>query len=228
MIILTLLDKEKALTDLKPPPPPKPSVSDDFYVVVEKMPELIGGLASLQKEIKYPQMARNAGIEGRVIIQFIVNEQGQVENPQIIRGIGGGCDEEALRAVKLAQFKPGKQRGEPVRVQYSLPIVFKLSESGSIQKKSSYSYVESPKVDGKKFVINNISHDKPGVLSGTLTDANTGGPLAGANIVVQGTTIGASSGPNGEFLIQNIPPGKRELVISYIGYESAVLHIDIE
>lgn len=228
VIILTLLDKEKALTDLRSPSPPKPAVSDDFYVVVEQMPEMIGGLASLQKEIKYPQMARNAGIEGRVIIQFIVNEQGQVENPQIIRGIGGGCDEEALRAVKLAQFKPGKQRGEPVRVQYSLPIVFKLPESGSIQKESSYSYVESPKVDGKKFVINNISNDKPGVLSGTLTDANTAGPLAGANIVVQGTTIGASSGPDGEFLIQNIPPGKRELVISYIGYESAVLHIDIE
>ncbi len=71
-------------------------------------------------------MARKAGIEGRVIIQFIVNEQGSVEDPRVVRGIGGGCDEEALRAVRQAKFKPGRQRGQPVRVQYSLPIVFKL------------------------------------------------------------------------------------------------------
>ena len=71
-------------------------------------------------------MARKAGIEGRVIVQFIVNEEGKVENPRVIRGIGGGCDEEALRAASNALFKPGRQRGEPVRVQYSLPVIFKL------------------------------------------------------------------------------------------------------
>jgi protein TonB len=90
------------------------------------MPKLKGGLASLQKKINYPDMARKAGIEGRVIIQFIVNEQGKVENPRVIRGIGGGADKEALRVVKQAEFEPGRQRGNPVRVQYSLPITFKL------------------------------------------------------------------------------------------------------
>ncbi|MDX1639715.1 MAG: energy transducer TonB [Balneolaceae bacterium] len=112
--------------DMPPPPDEKEDDDEDFFVVVENMPELIGGLASLQKQVRYPEMARKAGIEGRVIIQFIVNESGHVEDPRVVRGIGGGCDEEALRAVKEAQFKPGRQRGKPVRVQYSLPIVFKL------------------------------------------------------------------------------------------------------
>ncbi|HEX6983267.1 MAG TPA: TonB family protein [Balneolaceae bacterium] len=124
---------DKALSDLmrQPPPPPQPgtrSEQDNYFVAVEEMPELIGGLASLQKKIDYPEMARNAGIEGRVIVQFIVNEQGEVENAQVIRGIGGGADKEALHVVKQAKFTPGKQNGQAVRVQYSLPITFKLSE----------------------------------------------------------------------------------------------------
>lgn len=113
--------------DLPPPPPQEEEEpEEDFFVVVEQMPELIGGLAELQSNIQYPEMARRAGIEGRVYVQFIVNERGEVENPQVIRGIGGGCDEEALRAVRNANFRPGMQRGRPVRVQYSLPIVFRL------------------------------------------------------------------------------------------------------
>lgn len=115
-----------------PPPPDQEGEEnneeeEDFFVVVEQMPILIGGIQSLQQKIKYPEMARKAGIEGRIIIQFIVNERGEVENPHIIRGIGGGCDEEALQVVQQAKFKPGLQRGRPVRVQYSLPIVFKLT-----------------------------------------------------------------------------------------------------
>ncbi len=112
--------------DLPPPPPPSEEEEEDFFVVVETMPQLQGGLADLQRKVRYPEMARRAGIEGRVTVQFIVNEQGRVENPRVIRGIGGGCDEAALEAVKQAKFSPGMQRGRPVRVQYSLPIVFRL------------------------------------------------------------------------------------------------------
>lgn len=113
------------------PPPPsqdEEEPEEDFFTVVEQMPELIGGLGELQSQINYPERARRAGIEGRVFVQFIVNEQGEVEDPHVIRGIGGGCDEEALRAVREAQFRPGLQRGRPVRVQYSLPIVFRLQD----------------------------------------------------------------------------------------------------
>lgn len=109
-----------------PPPPPSDDNEEDFFVVVEQMPQLKGGLAKLQKCVNYPDMARKAGIEGRVIVQFIVNEQGNVEQPRVVRGIGGGADEEALRCVKQSTFQPGRQRGNPVRVQYSLPVVFKL------------------------------------------------------------------------------------------------------
>lgn len=112
--------------DLPPPPPEEEEEEEDFFVVVEQMPEPIGGIAKIQNSVKYPEMARRAGIEGRVTVQFIVNEQGRVENAQVVRGIGGGCDEEALKAVQRAKFKPGMQRGRPVRVQFALSINFRL------------------------------------------------------------------------------------------------------
>ena len=99
---------------------------EEIFVVVEQMPELIGGIAALQKEIRSPEMARQAGVNGRVFVQFIVDEMGNVSNPVVLRGIGGGCDEEALRVIKKAKFKPGMQRGKAVKVRYVIPIVFKL------------------------------------------------------------------------------------------------------
>lgn len=125
------LDAEFDLgSPLQMPPRPVQEVNEepeqDFFIVVEQMPELIGGLAALQQQIRYPEMARRAGIQGLVIVQFIVNERGEIENPRVLRGIGGGCDEEALRVVRNARFVPGLQRGHPVRVQYQLPVVFRL------------------------------------------------------------------------------------------------------
>ncbi|MFP8490294.1 TonB family protein [Gracilimonas sp. Q87] len=102
---------------------------EDYFVVVEKMPVLIDGMKSIQSKIQYPTRARRAGIEGRVTVQFIVNENGDVENAQVVRGIGGGADEEALRVVKEAKFEPGIQRGQPVRVQYAMSINFRLEDS---------------------------------------------------------------------------------------------------
>ncbi|HKJ31360.1 MAG TPA: energy transducer TonB [Balneolales bacterium] len=114
------------------PPPPKNSgkkkkkKQKQVFVVVEHMPKLIGGLKGLEQKIKYPELARKAGIEGKVYVQFVVNKHGNVENAKVVRGIGGGCDKEALKVVRKAHFKPGMQRGRPVNVRYSLPIVFKL------------------------------------------------------------------------------------------------------
>ena len=116
-----------------PPPPPPPSGEEEeeaepeVFVAVEEMPELIGGIGGLQQKITYPEMARKAGVEGRVFIQFIVDEDGNVTDPQVLRGIGAGCDREALRVVREAKFKPGRQRGKPVRVKMSLPITFSLN-----------------------------------------------------------------------------------------------------
>ncbi|WP_018128413.1 energy transducer TonB [Balneola vulgaris] len=113
--------------DLPPPPPPAEEEEEEVFIIVENMPELIGGMAKLQGRVKYPPAAIRAGIEGRVTVQFVVNEKGEVVNPRVVRGIGGGCDEEALRVVKQSKFKPGSQRGRPVQVQMSLPILFKLT-----------------------------------------------------------------------------------------------------
>lgn len=114
-----------------PLPPPLPLRSGDeeemIFVHVEEMPELVGGLAALQRKIRFPELARRAGIEGRVILQFTVDEQGRVTDPKVLRGIGGGCDDEALRVVKQARFRPGRHLGQPVKVKMSLPITFRLN-----------------------------------------------------------------------------------------------------
>ena len=123
------LDIEAPLANLPPPPPPDEEEEEpepEIFVVVEEMPDLIGGLGEIQRKIKYPEIARKAGVEGRVILQFIVDENGNVTEPAVVRGIGAGCDEEALRVVRQARFKPGKQRGKAVKVKMALPITFKL------------------------------------------------------------------------------------------------------
>lgn len=114
-----------------PPPPPKEDkkiVEEEpvYFVAVEEMPEPIGGIGEIQKKIIYPEIAKRAGVEGKVYVLAFVDESGTVTDAKIIKGIGAGCDEAALDAVKKTKFKPGKQRGKPVKVQVSIPVVFKL------------------------------------------------------------------------------------------------------
>jgi protein TonB len=94
----------------------------------EEMPEFNGDLnAFLQKQLQYPDKARDAGVDGKVNVQFIVNEDGSVSNTKIIRGIGAGCDEEAIRIINsMPKWKPGKQNGKAVKVYFTLPIRFVL------------------------------------------------------------------------------------------------------
>lgn len=110
-----------------PPAAQEEDYEEEIFIVVERMPDLIGGLEALQKNIVYPEIARLAGIEGRVTVQFVIDERGNVLNPVVVRGIGGGCDEAAIEAVKKAKFTPGMQRGRPVKVSYTLPITFRLN-----------------------------------------------------------------------------------------------------
>jgi protein TonB len=115
---------------IEAPPPPKEEkkVEEEpqYFVAVEEMPEPIGGLQAIQSKIKYPEIAKRAGVEGRVYVLAFVDENGDVTKAEIIKGLGAGLDEEALNAVKKTKFKPGKQRGKPVKVQVSIPILFKL------------------------------------------------------------------------------------------------------
>lgn len=106
-------------------------VEQEIFQIVEEMPTFPGGeqklLEYVAKNVKYPQIARESGIKGRVFISFVVEPDGSVSNVKVLRGIGGGCDEEAMRVVKsMPKWKPGKQRGKAVRVSYMLPVNFQL------------------------------------------------------------------------------------------------------
>ncbi|TKG92454.1 energy transducer TonB [Puteibacter caeruleilacunae] len=101
------------------------------FVVVEDMPEFPGGDLALRKyiatSIKYPVIAQENGIQGKVYVTFVVNKQGRVENARIARGVDPSLDKEALRVVNgLPAWKPGKQRGKPVKVSFTVPINFVL------------------------------------------------------------------------------------------------------
>jgi len=102
-----------------------------IFTIVEQMPEFPGGeeklFEYLGKNIKYPSMARENGITGTVYVTFVVEGNGEISDVKKLRGIGGGCDEEAMRVVKaMPSWRAGKQNGKSVRVQYNLPIKFTL------------------------------------------------------------------------------------------------------
>ena len=117
--------------EMEAPPPPKEEkkVEEEptYFVAVEEMPEPVGGIKAIQEKITYPEIAKRAGVEGKVYILAFVDESGNVTKANVLKGIGAGCDEEALKAVEKTKFKPGKQRGKPVKVQVSIPVVFKLN-----------------------------------------------------------------------------------------------------
>lgn len=113
--------------------PPLPTTStNEIFKVTETMPTFVGGQAALLRfmgqNLQYPPIAKANGVEGHVVVQMIVEKDGTLNNLKIVKGIGAGCDSEALRLVQsMPKWKPGTNRvGAPVRVQYNLPITFKL------------------------------------------------------------------------------------------------------
>ncbi|HTX89487.1 MAG TPA: TonB family protein [Bacteroidales bacterium] len=103
----------------------------EIFTVVEEQPSYPGGeearIKFLQDNIKYPEEAKELGVQGKVFVTFVVEVDGSITDVKVLRGIGAGCDEEAIRVVKsMPKWVPGKQRGVPVRVQFNLPIKFTL------------------------------------------------------------------------------------------------------
>ncbi len=103
----------------------------NFYVIEEK-PEFPGGEAAMfqwiSKNIKYPEIAKENGIQGKVFVQFVIGKDGKVTDVQVVRGVDPSLDKEAVRVIlSMPAWKPGKQRGKPVRVSFQLPINFKLN-----------------------------------------------------------------------------------------------------
>lgn len=119
-----------------PPPPPKPKqeeVADEIFVVVEVQPEFPGGNTAMMKflsdNIKYPVIAQENGISGRVITNFVVERDGSITDVQVVRGVDPSLDKEAVRVIQsMPRWKPGQQRGSAVRVRFTLPVVFRLQQ----------------------------------------------------------------------------------------------------
>ena len=117
-----------------PPPPPKPKqeeVTEEIFVVVENQPEFPGGNTAMMKflsdNIKYPVIAQENSIQGRVICNFVVERDGSITDVQVVRGVDPSLDREAVRVIQqMPRWKPGKQRGQAVRVRFTLPVVFRL------------------------------------------------------------------------------------------------------
>lgn len=105
--------------------------TNEIFAIVEKMPEYPGGMAEMMKylsqNIKYPMHAREVGIQGRVIVVFVVNKDGSITNPEVVKGVEKSLNQEAIRVItSMPKWEPGTQRGKPVRVRYTLPVVFRL------------------------------------------------------------------------------------------------------
>lgn len=117
------------LTELPPPPPPPPTDDEaaTIFVPYDEPPQPIGGFAAIQRNLKYPEIARKAGVEGRVMVHVQISEKGAVVNTKILVSLGNnGCDEAAVDAIRSVKWKPAMQRDRPVKVWVAIPVVFKL------------------------------------------------------------------------------------------------------
>lgn len=100
---------------------------EEYLAFAEEMASPIGGLGAILKKVEYPELARKAGVEGKVYVMAFISTSGEVDDVKVIKGIGGGCDEAAVMAVKNSKFNPAKNEGKNVKVKYALPITFKIN-----------------------------------------------------------------------------------------------------
>ncbi len=106
--------------------PAKIHAQEEYAAVAEVPPSPVGGDAAIYKNISYPEMAKNAHLEGKVYVLVLINEKGAVDDAKVIKGIGLGCDEAAIGAIKKAKFNPGKNGGNPIKAKLTMAINFKL------------------------------------------------------------------------------------------------------
>jgi protein TonB len=123
--------KEEVLTVVEAPSEVGEVVEDKIFTFVEQQPSFPGGESELnkfiKKNLKYPPAALRNGLEGLVVVQFVVNREGEISDVQVVKKLGGGTDEEAMRVVKMMpKFAPAKQNGRPVSFRYTLPVRFGL------------------------------------------------------------------------------------------------------
>ena len=131
--------------------------SGDVFVFVENQPEFPGGdearIKYLQENIQYPEEAYKAGVQGTVFVTFVIEKDGRITNVKVLRGVGGGLDEESVRVIRnMPRWKPGTQRGKAVRVQYNMPIRFILADDNAtkpLTKKEKKALKKKQKAEAK-------------------------------------------------------------------------------
>lgn len=178
---------------------------DKVFDVVEQFPSFPGGNGKLSEflsqNVRYPVVAAENGIEGRVIVRFIVERDGSVSNVEVAKGAEASLDKEAVRVVKMMpKWNPGKQNGKAVRVNFNVPISFKLQ--GSSSSKSSTITVRGRVVD------------------------KHGEPIIGASIIEEGTRKGAVSDFDGNFSMDVPKSGETKLNVSYVGHKTKSVKVD--
>jgi TonB family protein len=195
------------------------SENGEIFTVVEESAQPVGGMPSLHdllgKNMQYPLVARQKNTEGKVFVQFIVNENGALSDFTVLKGIGDGCDEEAVRVLKLSpNWTPGRQRGIAVKQRMVLPITFGLSESNTVSRVEFKEVISSGK--DFKVVVNYVEEGGTKKIKGSIVDENSK-PLSGVNIVLEGGTLGTITKVDGSF---EITPGVSagRLAVSYVGY----------
>jgi len=120
--------------DVATPLPAEPAITDDEreWILAEVQPQPVGGFEAfysvIGKELKYPRQARQMNVEGKVVVQFVVSKAGEPSDFLILKSLGAGCDEEAIRVLSKTKWEPGRQRGKPVKVRMAMAINFRLSE----------------------------------------------------------------------------------------------------
>ena len=197
----------------------------EIFTIVEEQPNYQGGMDAFYKyvisEIKYPLQARNAGIEGTVQVQFVIERDGSISNTIAKSSIGPECDHEAIRVIENAPgFVAGSQRGRTVRTTMVLPITFKLNP----EKRNPDNSIQGTIIAGELVTeldkLKVAASYNNGEWSGTIS-SSIGDKLPGVNIVVAGTKYGTVSDLSGTFSVK--AEADQELHISRIGFEREVI-----
>jgi TonB family protein len=207
--------------------------NDNVFTIVEEQAHPINGMTDFYKfigqNIQYPIEARKLNIEGRVFVSFMVDENGKLSDFKIIRGIGSGCDEEAVRVLMLSpNWKPGMQDGVAVKSLFNMAIVFKLGQN-QIQansQKSDVLEVQGAVLPETVVVAHNQEMqvlvdqkliDGRVVLSGRVTKKEDSNPLPGVHIYFKNRTEGTTTDTNGTFNLES-PINSGSLVFSFVGF----------
>lgn len=196
---------------------------DEVFTIVERSAEPVGGVtqyfAFLAENLKYPKDAVDKKIQGRVFAEFVVNVDGTLSDIKIAKGIGNGCDEEALRVLKLDyKWTPGQQRGKPVKQKMVMPVAFVLDKEASPIAPSI-----TP-IDDKLMSIggNVIMESGQKYMQGQAID-KSGNPIPGINVVIAGTNRGTVTDVNGIYKLK-LGETTGKLVFSFIGYKTQELN----